>query len=148
MVAQMTDDATVTWLNAEVSRGKNEIRAYYRRMVGHKDAILNKYLTRATVSAPARFYGDVAVAHGTMADEFFPIKRDVFKLDSRWSSTSVKINGEWKVAALHLSSNVFTNTLTAELERAIWMAAGGGLLAGLLLMLIITKLAARRRKPE
>lgn len=146
-LAQMTDDAVVTWLNAEVSRGKPEIRAYYRRMVGHKDAILNKYLTKATVSAPARFYGDVAVANGTMADDFYPIKRDVFKLDSRWSSTSAKINGEWKVVGLHFSSNVFANTLTAELERAIWYAGGGGLLAGLLLMFVIMKLSGRSRKP-
>ena len=147
MLAQMTDDAVVTWLNAEVSRGKNEIRAYYKRMVGHKDAILDKYLTRAAVSAPARFFSDVAVANGTMADEFFPIKRDVFRLDSRWSSSSAKINGEWKVVSLHFSSNVFTNTLTAELERAIWYAGGGGLLAGLLLMFVIMKLAGRLRKP-
>ena len=146
-LAQMTDDAVVTWLNAEVSRGKPEIRAYYKRMVGHKDAILSKYLTKATVSAPARFYGDVAVANGTMADDFYPIKRDVFKLDSRWSSTSAKINGEWKVVGLHFSSNVFTNTLTAELERAIWYAGGGGLLAGLLLMFVIMKLSGRSRKP-
>lgn len=145
-LAQMTDDAVVTWLNAEVSRGKPEIRAYYKRMVGHKDAILSKYLTKATVSAPARFYGDVAVANGTMADDFYPIKRDVFKLDSRWSSTSAKINGEWKVVGLHFSSNVFTNTLTAELERAIWYAGGGGLLAGLLLMFVIMKLSGRSRK--
>jgi uncharacterized protein (TIGR02246 family) len=145
-LAQMTDDAVVTWLNAEVSRGKPEIRAYYKRMVGNKDAILSKYLTKATVSAPARFFGDVAVANGTMADDFFPIKRDVFKLDSRWSSTSAKINGEWKVVALHFSSNVFTNTLTAELDRAIWYAGICGFLAGLLLMFVVLKLTGRARK--
>ena len=73
------------------------------------------------------------------------IKRDVFKLDSRWSSTSAKINSEWKVVGLHFSSNVFTNNLTAELERAIWYAGGGGLLGGLLLMFVIMKLTGRSR---
>ncbi len=145
LLTQMTDDAVVTWLNAEVSRGKNEIRAYYKRMVGKTDAVVSKYNTKATVSAPARFFGDVAVANGTMADEFFPLKRDVFKLDSRWSSTSAKINGEWKVVGLHFSSNVFTNTLTAELERAIWIACIGGFLGGLLLMFVVMKLTGRSR---
>jgi ketosteroid isomerase-like protein len=144
LLAQMTDDAVVTWLNAEVSRGKAEIRAYYRRMVGGKDAILSKYTTKAAVSAPARFFGDIAIANGTMADEFFPLSRDVFKLDSRWSSTSAKIDGQWKVVGLHFSSNVFTNTLTAELERAIWIAGGGGLIAGLLLMFALLKLIGRQ----
>ena len=41
MVAQMDEKATVIWLNAEASRGHAEIKAYYRRMVGTGDAILN-----------------------------------------------------------------------------------------------------------
>ena len=53
MVAEMADDVTVIWLNAEVSRGKDEVRAYYGRMVGHDKAILSKYLTKASLGAPA-----------------------------------------------------------------------------------------------
>src|SRR5881396_378092 len=67
MVAQMDDNVTVIWLNAEVSRGKDEVRAYYGRMVGHDKAILKKYLTKATLGAPAKFYGDVAIADGSAA---------------------------------------------------------------------------------
>ena len=83
MVAQMDENATVIWLNAEASRGHADIKAYYKRMVGTGDAILKKYTTKAKVAAPARFFGDIAVADGTMDDEFFPIKRDVFKLDRK-----------------------------------------------------------------
>ena len=53
MIAEMADDVTVIWLNAEVSRGKDEVRAYYGRMVGHDKAILSKYLTKAAIGAPA-----------------------------------------------------------------------------------------------
>ncbi len=67
MLAQMDDNVTVIWLNAEVSRGKDEVKAYYGRMVGHDKAILNKYLTKATIGAPAKFYGDVAIADGSAA---------------------------------------------------------------------------------
>ena len=45
MLAQMDDNATATWINAEVSRGKAEIKAYYQRMVGGEGAILKRYLT-------------------------------------------------------------------------------------------------------
>ena len=38
--ALMTDDVTVSWLNAEVSRGKAEVKAYYQRMVGGPGTIL------------------------------------------------------------------------------------------------------------
>ena len=87
MVAEMDDNVTVIWLNAEVSRGKDEVRAYYGRMVGHDKAILKKYLTKATIGAPAKFYGDVAIANGSTVDEFYPIARGFFTLDSRWSTT-------------------------------------------------------------
>lgn len=144
MIAEMDDDVTVIWLNAEVSRGKDEVRAYYGRMVGHEKAILNKYLTKATIGAPARFYGDVAVADGSTADEFYPIARGVFKLDSRWSTTVMKKpGGEWKIVLLHLSSNVFNNPLLDEVKADIVKGAAGGFFAGLMLMYVVMRLRRR-----
>jgi hypothetical protein len=143
LIALMSEDVTVSWLNAEVSRGKAEVKAYYQRMVGGEGAILKKYLTKVSLSAPARFYGDIAIADGKAADEFFPHARGVFRLDSNWSSTMVKIDGQWKIASLHLSSNVFTNPLLAETERMVYYAAGGGLLAGLIVMFLILRLRRR-----
>jgi circadian clock protein KaiC len=67
MLTQFADNATVTWLNAEVSRGKADIKAYYERMVGGEHAILKKYLTQAKLGAPAKFYGDIAVADGIIS---------------------------------------------------------------------------------
>jgi ketosteroid isomerase-like protein len=146
MVAQMEENATVIWLNAEASRGHAEIKAYYRKMVnkaGTGDAILTKYLTKAKVAAPARFVGDIAVADGTMEDEFFPIRRGPFKLNSNWSVTCVKRDGKWKIAHLHLSTNVFNNELLDEIKQTVWYAAGGGLLAGLALMFAIGRFMRR-----
>ncbi len=143
MVAQMDENATVIWLNAEVSRGHADIKAYYRRMVGTGDAILKKYTTKARVAAPARFFGDIAVADGTMEDEFFPIRRDAFKLNSNWSVTCVKRDGQWKILHLHLSTNVFNNELLDEVKHMAWYAGGGGVLAGLVLMFVIGRVTRR-----
>jgi uncharacterized protein (TIGR02246 family) len=141
--ALMAEDVTVSWLNAEVSRGKPDVKAYYQRMVGGPGTILKKYVTRVTLSRPARFYGDIAIADGKAADEFYPHARSEFRLDSNWTSTMRKIDGEWKIVALHLSSNVFTNPLLAEAERMVYYAAGGGLAAGLVLMFLILRLRRR-----
>jgi hypothetical protein len=65
-----------------------------------------------------------------MEDEFFPVIRGPFKLSSRWSSTVAKSDGQWKIVSLHLSSNVFTNPLIAELTRALTYAGGAGLVVG------------------
>jgi len=139
MVAQMHPQATVTWLNGVISRGHDEIKAYYHRMVKADNRYLDKYLTAAKVGAPARFFGngEVAVADGSMEDEFFPVARGPFRLSSRWTSTSAKFDGEWKVVSLHLSSNVFTNPLIEEATDAavkVGVGAGiGGVILGFLL---------------
>jgi ketosteroid isomerase-like protein len=146
MVAQMDDNVTVIWLNAEVSRGKDEVKAYYGRMVGHDKAILKKYLTKATLGAPAKFYGDIAIPDGAAADEFYPIARGFFTLDSRWSSTMVKNAGEWKIVSLHLSSNVFNNPLLDEIKADIVKAAVVGFVVGLVLMYLIMWLMRRRAR--
>jgi ketosteroid isomerase-like protein len=145
MVAQMDPRATVTWLNGEVSRGHAEIKAYYHRMVKGEQRILDKYTTAAKVAAPARFFGngEVAVADGTTVDKFFPVARGPFSLNSNWTSTCAKINGQWKVVALHLSSNVFTNSLIEEAKKAAWTTGIGGALAGLVLGWLIG-----RRRPR
>ena len=147
MVAEMADDVTVIWLNAEVSRGKDEVRAYYGRMVGHDKAILSKYLTKAKIGAPAKFYGDVAIADGSTADEFYPIARGPFRLDSRWSTTVVKNAGEWKIESLHLSANVFNNPLLDEIKADIVKAGVGGAVGGLVVGLLAMYLIMRNRRP-
>jgi ketosteroid isomerase-like protein len=143
MLTQMDDNVTVVWLNAEVSRGKQEVKAYYGRMVGTEQAILRKYLTKAKVGAPAKFYGDVAVADGSAADEFYPNARGVFRLDSRWSATLARNSGGWKIVSLHLSSNVFNNPLLDEVKADIYYAGAGGVLAGLILMYVFMRLRRR-----
>jgi ketosteroid isomerase-like protein len=133
ILAQMSPDCTVTWWNAEISRGHDEIRAYYRRMVKDDGRLISKYTTQAKLGAHARFLGsggDVAVAGGSMEDEFFPIIRGRFRLSSRWSATAAKSGGHWKIVNLHLSSNVFTNTLIAELTRALWFTGGACVVIG------------------
>ncbi len=136
IIAEMRPDCTVTWWNAEISRGHDEIRAYYRKMVKDPGRYISKYTTQAKLGAHARFIGaggDVALADGSMEDEFFPIVRGPFSLSSRWSATAAKSDGKWKIVNLHLSSNVFTNTLIAELTHALWYAGAAGLVVGGLL---------------
>lgn len=146
MVQQMVPTATVTWLNAEVSRGHAEIKGYYQKMMKGEQRILDRYTTAAKVGAPARFYGngEVAVADGSAEDSFFPVARGPFNLSSRWTATCAKIDGQWKVVELHLSSNVFTNPLIEEAKKAIWYAGAGGAVGGALLVWLVMRLRRRR----
>jgi hypothetical protein len=116
MVMQMAPDATVTVAQrrsvARARRDQGLLRAHGQG----READPRQVHDAAKVSAPARFFGggEVAVADGTTEDEFFPVARGPFRLSSNWTSTSAKIDGQWKVVGLHLSSNVFTNPLMDE----------------------------------
>lgn len=144
MVKQMDPAATVVWANGEISRGPAEILAYYDRMVKGPDRVLSRYTTKAKLNGHARFLADgtVAIADGTMEDEFTSTLRGPFKLNSNWTTTLAKINGEWKVVSLHLSANVFNNVLLDDAKKALTYTAGGGLLAGALIGWFL----GRRRK--
>jgi len=135
MAGQMDPNATVVWANGEVSRGPAEVLEYYDRMVKGKDRILTKYLTKATLNGHARFLGDgsVALADGTMEDEYFPVIRGPFRMSSKWTATAARTNGEWKIVTLHLSANVFNNVLLDEAKKALLYVGLGGLVLGLLL---------------
>lgn len=146
MVQQMDQNVVVVWANGEVSRGPADVLAYYERMVKGKDRILKKYLTSAKLHGPARFLGnDVAIADGTMEDEYFPVLRRPFRLHNRWTTTIARINGEWKIVALHLSGNVFNNVLLDELKGALLYTTIAGLVFGALAGWGLTRFFARRK---
>jgi hypothetical protein len=134
LATHVDESARITWLNNEVSVGPEGVRQYFKRMVGSgADAVLSRYTTHASVTDHARFYGDVAVANGTMEDEFTPHARGVFKFHSNWAATFVKKGDQWKIVSLNFSTNTFNNSLIDELRQKIWMFSIAGALAGLLL---------------
>jgi ketosteroid isomerase-like protein len=140
----MQPDAIVTWQNAEVSRGADQIRAYYNRMIKGSAPIVKKFSTKATLGGPAVFYSDSAIAYGTTVDTYDLASGLHFTLNANWSTTVVKTNGQWKVAALHFSTDLFDNPLLNNAERLAWIAGGGGLVAGLLLAFAVMRM--RRKK--
>jgi len=138
-------EATITWQNGEVSRGAAAIRTYHQRMVGTASPVVKKFTTKATLGAPAVFYGpEVAVAYGTNADHYDLVGGLDFDLNANWSTTVYKRGGQWKVAALHFSTNLFDNALLNRAERSNWYFAAGGFVLGLILLWVIARV--RRRK--
>jgi len=142
----MQPQAIVVWQNAEVSRGQEQIRAYHDRMMKGEAPIVSKFSTKATLGGPAVFYGDSAIAYGTATDTFELSEGLKFTLNSNWSTTAVKDNGQWKVAALHFSTNLFDNPLLNNAKRAMWIAAVIAFVVGLAVAWLLTRML--RKKPS
>jgi hypothetical protein len=137
-------DVVITWQNAEVSRGHEQVRAYYNRMIKGAAPVVGKISTAATLGGSAVFYGDSAVAYGTMVDRYELTEGLAFALNANWSTTVVKSEGQWKVAALHFSTNLFDNALLNAAKRSVWYAAGGALLLGILLTWAVMRFGRRK----
>jgi uncharacterized protein (TIGR02246 family) len=140
----MHPQAIVVWQNAEVSRGHEQIRAYHDRMVKGAAPIVTKFSTKATLGGPAVFYADSAVAYGTAVDTFELSEGLKFTLNSNWSTTAVKQDGHWKVAALHFSTDLFDNPLLNNAKRMMWVAGAVAFVVGLIVALLLSRLLRKK----
>jgi len=137
------DDVVVTFLNAEVARGVPAVREYFSRMLGSSSAVLKSFRTRATESAPARLYGDIAVAEGGTQDELVFANGSEMSFDSLWSTTLIKQAGQWKVLSLHFSTNVFDNAVLAALENNTLTIAVVAALISLIIGFVVGRMTRR-----
>ena len=91
------------------------------------------------------FYGDSAVAWGTTVETYELSDGLKFTLNANWSTTIVKKDGDWKIAALHFSTNLFDNPLLRNAERLVWIAGLVGLLAGVLAAWLLSRWLRKSR---
>jgi uncharacterized protein (TIGR02246 family) len=140
MLAHLCDDAVVTYQNADVSRGKAEISAYFDRHFMGSSPIIKRFTIRGEIAAPAVFSDDAAVAHGICHDEMELMNGRKFELDGKWSATILNRQGSWRVACLHFSTNVLDNAVVNGVKKLAWRGAGGSLVLGGLLVFLLTKL--------
>lgn len=122
-LAYLHPNVVVTWHNAEISRGRDAVRAYYDRMMSGPKKIVEKYTADLTVDELTILYGgDIGVSFGSAVEHFHLSGGKSFDLNARWSATLVKENGEWLIANLHASNNLFDNPiLTMTRKTSYWI---------------------------
>lgn len=136
-------DAVVTWHNAEVSRGRDGIRDYLKRMLEGPDKAVASFRADVKVDELTILHGgDTGVSFGSAVEHFELTSGRTFDLPARWSATLVKENGRWLIASLHASDNLFDNPLLNLARRMAWLAGGIALVAGLALGFLL----GRRRR--
>lgn len=139
----LDDNVVITYQDSTVTQGLEGAKEYHTRMMEGSAAIVTEFSTEATVGAPAVFHGDTAVAYGTTVDRYVLTRGLEINLNANWSTTARKIDGEWKVIALHFSTDLFDNPLLNSANKMNKIMAAGGVAVGVILMLIIGRI---RRK--
>jgi ketosteroid isomerase-like protein len=142
-LAFLHPNVVVTWHNAEVSRGRDGVRAYLNRMLKGPNRAVASYGADVKVDELTILYGgDTGISFGSAVEHFKMTNGRTFDLAARWSATLVKDGDQWLIASLHASDNLFDNPLLNLTRRATYLAAGAGVLLGLILGVLI----GRRRR--
>jgi ketosteroid isomerase-like protein len=125
-------NVAITWHNAEVSRGRDGVRAYLNRMLTGPDKAVASYKADVEVDELTILYGgDTGISFGSAVEHFTMTSGKTFDLPARWSATLVKEGDRWLIASLHASDNLFNNPLLDMAKRAAWWAGGLSLVLGL-----------------
>jgi ketosteroid isomerase-like protein len=145
MLTHVAPNVVVTWQNGEVSRGANGLRKFYDEVLNGKNKVVANIASTLNVDELSILYGsDTAIAFGSIRDDItlnhsiaraaFLGSGDVLALDSRWTATLVKLDGQWKLASYHVSTDAFSNPILSKAitagERSATMAGLGGVIVG------------------
>jgi len=133
-------NVVVTWHNAEVSRGRDGVRAYLNRMLKGPQKVVAGYGADLTVDELTILYGgDTGISFGSAVEHFKLTSGMTFDLPARWSATLVKEGDHWLIASLHCSDNLFDNPVLTKTKRTIYWAGGFSLLVGLVAGFLVGK---------
>lgn len=133
MAACLHPDVVITYQNAEVARGRADVKAYQQKMTTGPEAILASF--RAAVKQDALTIlpgGTAALATGSSVETYDMVHGSDLILNGRWTATVVKADGQWLVAALHCSADLFKNPIVAATKKAGTTASIGSIIIGLI----------------
>ncbi len=143
--AYLDPNVNIVYQNSTVVDGLAEVRAFQEKMFAGDSAVLTSYSAEVTADKLTEFYGDTAIAYGTIENHFTFTGGVTMNLPSKWTATLIKEEGEWKVVSLALTSNIFDNPLLSAAQASAKYFSIGGLIAGLLLGVLGTILYRRRK---
>ncbi len=137
-------NTVMVFQDAVVTKGIEEFSDYFGRILGAGDALITEMSVKATIGAPAEFYGEnVAVAFGKLDSTYTLRTGKTIDLETQWTTTVVRQADTWSIASLHFSNNLFNNPILNTSKRLNWIMAIAGLLLGLLLMWLFKRLTRR-----
>ncbi len=137
LLSYLDPNVVVTWQNGEVCRGKDEVKAFYDRMMSGDKRVVREITSEPEVLG-RHVYGDWAVSWGNLHDHFVLMDGSDLPFNSNFTATIAKRGDTWLVTAFHASVNAFDNpVLKLGMRKTsiyVGLAAGAvGLLLGIAL---------------
>lgn len=128
-------DVVITWQNAEVSVGHEQVREYYNRMMSGPNSVVESIEVDLEPDDLSKLHGgDTAISWGNLNDRYKLRDGMQIAMNSRWSASLVKDGDRWKIASYHASTNVFDSEVLREaVKKTLFLSGGIALAVGLVL---------------
>jgi len=111
-----------------------EFQAYWQALFQGANAPLRSLALRPETELTRFPSEDLALSDGTSADTYTFTDGDSRVMQVRWSAVSQKVDGQWKLATVHIGTNLFDNPVlhaaTRTARKTTAGAAAGALVVG------------------
>lgn len=141
-------NCVITWHNAEVSRGHQGVRDYYNRVMRGPNRIVDSFHCSVNVDELTHLYGtNTGICFGSSDEHFKLANGRNLDVKGRWTATLIKEDGQWLVASLHVSTNLFDNVMLDLAKKTAGVAAAVCFVVGVLAGWFISR-PRKRLAPE
>ena len=146
--ALIAPDAIVTFQNGDVTRGRDATVKYVREMFNGKGALVQTYSGTPSLTSVTSINESTRVVAGTSTDRMTLSSGAPMVIETRWTATIVLQDGTWKIASLHLSTNMLDNPIIEKMKTTSYLLAAFGLVMGITIGIGIAVLFRRRAAPS
>lgn len=146
ITGHLSPNVVITWQNGDVSRGREDVRNYFRKMMEGPERVVDEIKISPTATELTILMNDetTGIAFGTSEDEYKLRNGFSGKMLGHWSVTMIKENGKWLIANFHSSVNAFANPFIESAKKSIYAVGLGALFVGLLIGMLILKLSPKK----
>jgi uncharacterized protein (TIGR02246 family) len=143
----MLPDVSITTVDQQRFRGLPEFERYWSALFSGERAAIRKVTLNPTADDLTHFLDEsTGLAYGTSTDTWAFTDGDVRTMTVRWTAALRKADGAWKVAALHVGTNLLDNPVLAAVKATAWKVAAALGVGGLAIGFLAGRLVPRRRR--
>jgi ketosteroid isomerase-like protein len=147
LAAVLDRDFSVTTVDQRRFKSLGEFRTYWDGLFQGERAVVRKVTLAPTADDLTLFLSeDVGVSSGTSDDVWEFTDGDVRTMKVRWTAVVRRTDGQWKLAAAHVGTNLLDNPVLDAAKQAAWRLAAALGAAGLVVGVLVGWLLARRRR--
>ena len=123
------------------------LKAYFDGLFTRPVLRINKITMEAEPDEQAQIYtGTFAVARGGTKEVYELGDGRTYTIPGRWTATTIKDNGQWKVLAVHTGVNFIDNPVMTAVEKSTLYFGAGGIALGAVIGFLLGFFIRRKRR--